>query len=166
TLWPRLPEGHGSSACVSGGAAISAVLRVRGPRRGALELEHEVVGVAVEPVLTRFVGPDDGVLGAAGVGRCVPAGRLVAAADVAAFLAKPEVDPVVAALRQAVLAPRGVRLGIGDLVEVGAVVGHGAGFTPGASAMPGPAAARRCLRRCWCGSCAAATPHRATACRR
>jgi hypothetical protein len=37
-------------------------LRVRGRWRGVLELEHEVVQIAVVPVLTRLEGTNDGVM--------------------------------------------------------------------------------------------------------
>src|SRR5437879_650091 len=105
------------------------------PRRGAGELEHEVVGVAVEPVLARLVGPDDGVIGAPGVGGGVLARRLVAAADVPADLAEAQVDPVLLAHRQAVFAPPRARLGVCDLIEVGAF-GHAGRSTPGPRPTP------------------------------
>src|SRR5947199_1233433 len=98
---------------------------MRGRGRGAGELEEVVVRVAVEPVLPGFVGPDDGMRRGVGVGGGVASGRLVAAADVAALLAEAQVDPVLTAHRQAVLAAPRAGLRIGDLVDVGAGLGHG-----------------------------------------
>jgi len=70
---------------------------VRGVGRRVLELEHEVVGVAVVPILVRLIGADDRVVGASVVACGVLAGRVVAAADVAAVLAPSKVNPVVLA---------------------------------------------------------------------
>src|SRR5947209_17895219 len=97
---------------------------MRGRGRGPDELEHQVVGVAVEPVLAGLVRPDDGVSRRPEMSGGVPAGRLVAAAHVPTHLAKAQVDPVLRAGRQTVLAAPRTGLGILDLVQVHTFVGH------------------------------------------
>src|SRR5437660_1601068 len=66
-------------------------------------LDEQLVHVARAPVLTPLVAPDDGVPGRVEVLGRVPAGRVVTAPDVPAFLAQPQVDPP-AAGREALLA--------------------------------------------------------------
>jgi hypothetical protein len=92
-----------------------------GRRRGSvLELEDNVVEVAVVPVLARFEGADQGVAVAAEMGGGVSAGRVVATSDVGTGLTDPQVNPVVTASGQAVLATCGGRRTVDYLVEVGA----------------------------------------------
>src|SRR5207302_3126795 len=79
------------------------VRRERRPRVPSVELEHELVGGAPEPVLTGLEGPDHRVVGGAVVLRGVLVLRAVTAADVPAGHAEAEVDPDVADL-QALLA--------------------------------------------------------------
>src|SRR4029077_19189880 len=67
------------------------------------QLEHQLVHVAPAPGLTRLGRADDRVARLVVVGRRVLADRVVAAADVAAALAHPQVDPP-HPLRQALLA--------------------------------------------------------------
>jgi hypothetical protein len=97
---------------------------VRGRRRSVVEFEGEIVDVAVVPVLARFVGTDQGMGTPVEVGGGVAGGGAVAATDVGAGLTDPEVDPVVATGGQAVFAAGGRGRGVGDLVEVGAGIGH------------------------------------------
>ena len=67
---------------------------MRGRRRGALDFEEEVIGVAPPPVLSWLVRADDGVIGILVPMRCgVPVRGLVAAADVTAVHAKAKVQP-------------------------------------------------------------------------
>src|SRR5205807_657239 len=78
-------------------------LRVR-RRRGCVgQLEGGLVDVAPVPVLARLERPDDRVARCQEVAGGVPAGRVVAAADVAALLADAEVDPVPPARGETVL---------------------------------------------------------------
>src|SRR6516225_2732867 len=93
-------------------------------RRSVLELERHLVDVAPEPLLTGLIGPDDGVCGVVEVLGRVLAGRLVAAPDVAALLADAQVDPVVVAHGQAVLASRRRRGYRPDVIEMTAANVH------------------------------------------
>jgi len=68
-------------------------LRVR-ERLRAVDLEREIVDVAVPPVLTGLVGLDDRVIRRVKVRGRMPVGRLVTAADVTARFAQPQVDPL------------------------------------------------------------------------
>src|SRR5690606_10020670 len=82
------------------------------------DLERDLVAVAPPPVLARLVRPDDRVVAVgAEVGRGVPVGRAVAAADVPAGLADPQVEPAIAGA-QAVLAAVRRGLHVADGVEV------------------------------------------------
>src|SRR5207248_10956116 len=72
-------------------------LRMRRGRRRSLQLERKVVRVAVVPDLARLERPDDRMVRPAVVPGRVLARRVVAASDVPAFLAHPQVDPVVPA---------------------------------------------------------------------
>src|SRR5439155_15908747 len=99
-------------------------LRVRRVGRRVRQLEHEVVRIAEVPVLARLVGADDRVVGGPVVAGGVLAGRVVTAADVAAFLAPAKVDPVVLAGRNAFNATRARRRYVLDLAEVLARLAH------------------------------------------
>src|SRR5690606_17110566 len=93
-------------------AGASAVGRAPGV---ALDLEHHLVEVAPEPVLARLEALDEGVAGGVVMGGGVAAGRAVAAPDVAARGAAPEVDPAAAtgeALSTAVAARRCIPYGV------------------------------------------------------
>jgi hypothetical protein len=76
-------------------------------RRGTLEFEQHLVKVTPIPVLARLVRPDNRVPGDVEVRGGVLPRRVVTASDVTAFLANPQMDPVLAALGQAVLATPG-----------------------------------------------------------
>ena len=67
-------------------------------RWGTLEFEHELVEVTPIPVLARFVRPDNRMPGQVEVRGRVPSRRVVTASDVTAFLAEPQVHPVLASL--------------------------------------------------------------------
>src|SRR5690349_14104252 len=99
----------------------SSGMRERG---GVRDLEGHVVLVAPPPVLTRLVRLHDRVTGGVVVGGGVPAGRRVAAADVPAGHADPQVHPA-AAGGEALDAAVAGRLDVPGAVEVGAdFLGH------------------------------------------
>src|SRR5205807_78399 len=132
---PRRAPGAPSSprAAASGSSSTSATRPTRSASRGWRadpplppgQAEHQLVDVAPAPVLARLDGADDGVLGGAVVGGRVAVGRVVAAPDVAALLAHPQMHPPAPRL-QAFLAARDLRrrLQVLDRVEVRAR-GHG-----------------------------------------
>ncbi len=98
---------------------------VRVLRRRSHQLEHDLVEVAPEPVLARFVGADDGVGRQLEVPGGVAPGRVVAAADVSALLAQAQVDPIPSSRGKAVLASWRGRGDVADLVDVSAGHWHG-----------------------------------------
>src|SRR3954451_11108553 len=107
--------------------SASGERRRRDPRLAAdiRDAHRHLVDVAPRPVLARLERADDRVLLGARVRGRVTVGRAVAAADVAALEADPQVDPLAAA-GEAVLASVD---GLGQLedfhvVEMGAVLGH------------------------------------------
>lgn len=68
----------------------------RGDPRGSLELGHEhrgPVDVAPSPLLARLERPDERVSFRVCVGRCVTVRRVVAATDVPALEADPQMEP-------------------------------------------------------------------------
>src|ERR1700686_5632112 len=75
---------------------VSAAQELRVRRSGCrtLELESEVVDIAVVPILSRLKRPDDGVAHALVVGGRVLSRRVVAAPDMSALLAPAPVPPV------------------------------------------------------------------------
>ena len=79
-------------------------------RRGVVaEIDHHRVGIAPGPALRRVISLDDRVFRRVIMGGCVPVGRIVAATDMAAGPAKPQMDPA-ASVPQAILAaPRARR---------------------------------------------------------
>src|SRR5690349_4125847 len=87
------------------------------------DLEADLVDVAPEPVLVRLERLDDRMLVRARVLRRVLVRRRVAAADVPARHAAPQVQPG-GADREALLAALGPRRRIEDLLEMGAGRGH------------------------------------------
>src|SRR4051794_27745785 len=89
--------------------------------RAAPSLERELVHVAPEPVLAGLGGPDDRVLALRVVRGGVTVRRVVAAADVPARRAHPQVHPRTADL-QAILAAGDLVRNVadGDRVEMGA----------------------------------------------
>jgi hypothetical protein len=97
---------------------------MRRRRRGVIELEQQLIGVAPPPVFAGLERPDDGV-GTMRVpmGRGVAVGRAVAAADVATLHAQPQVQPATTGA-QAVLAPVAGWRHVFDCVEVCAGVSH------------------------------------------
>jgi hypothetical protein len=88
------------------------------------EFEHEVIDVAVVPVLTRFEGPDDRMADLLIVASGVPQRRLVAAADMAAGLTHAEVDPIPPAEGKAVHASVAAGYDVLDLIEMRTHVSH------------------------------------------
>ena len=95
------------SAVYMQGPPLSGMLRLADLRP---QLDEQIVGVAVAPVLPGLERADDRVKGRAVVLGGVLVSRLVAAADVAAGKAQPQVDPAVAAAQAlfAALRARGV----------------------------------------------------------
>jgi hypothetical protein len=80
--------------------------------------QEQLVGEAPGPVLHRLQRAGDGVVHGLPVGPGVPAGRAVAATDVTAAEALPQMDPT-GALTQTVLAPvEGAGGHVADLAEV------------------------------------------------
>src|SRR5271169_5538687 len=71
---------------------------MRRRRRGTLESGHGLVEVTPVPVLARFVRPDNRMPGHVEVRGRVPLRRVFTASDVTAFLAEPQVHPVLASL--------------------------------------------------------------------
>ena len=68
----------------------------RGDPRGSIELGHEhrgPVDVAPRPLLARLERPDERVSFGVCVGRCVTVRRVVAATDVPALEADPQMEP-------------------------------------------------------------------------
>src|SRR5207253_976624 len=97
-----------------------------GERGAALDLEAEVVDVAVPPVLARLVGLDDRVVLVVEMGGGVAMRRVVTAADVTARHAHAQVHPP-AADAEAVLAPVARGRDIRHLVQMAAVLVHAVG---------------------------------------
>src|SRR5207302_7307134 len=113
----RRAAGRGVMAC--GGSA----------RQPGQTVDHLIVGVAVRPVLAGLERLDDRVPRPVGVLRRVLVRRVVAAADVPAGHAEPQVDPLVSGF-EALLAAAAARLDrfairIVELLEMGADVCHG-----------------------------------------
>jgi hypothetical protein len=79
--------------------------------RASTELGGDVVDVAVAPRLTRFGAADQRVVEVTLVLASVPVGRRIAASDVAAVEAHPEVDPCVSRLQTFLAAGNFVRYG-------------------------------------------------------
>src|SRR5439155_23857879 len=95
----------------------TTVTSAMGERPRALDLERDLVDEAPPPVLPRLVRLDERVLHGLEVRAGVPAGRRVAAADVAAGHAHAQMHPA-AAGAQAVLAAVGARFDRPCRVEV------------------------------------------------
>src|SRR5439155_17763775 len=85
--------------------------------RRSHRLHPHLIDIAPQPVLSRFIRSDQRVPGGVEMLGGVLVLRLVAAADMAAAEAQPEMDPWVTGL-QALLAAIGVRFEVSDLVEV------------------------------------------------
>ena len=92
-------------------------------RRCAVDVEREIVLVAVPPVFARFVRLDDRMALRMEVRGRVPIRRVVAAADVATRHAQTQVHPSTAD-SQAVYASVAARFHLDDLVEVGTRLAH------------------------------------------
>ena len=92
--------------------------------RGALKLKHQIVDVAVVPILARFEGPDDRMADLSIMGGGVPQRRLVAAADMPSDLAHAEMDPIPAAEGEAVDAPVAGGHNVLDLIKMRTDIGH------------------------------------------
>src|SRR2546422_6987751 len=91
------------------------------PRRG---FDEQILHEAKAPVLARFEAAHDRVFRLMEVLRGVPIGRVVAAADVTALEAEPQVHPLVAARQTLLTAVRRLRLDVADLREMLAWLGH------------------------------------------
>src|SRR3712207_4849477 len=96
-----------------------------GVGRGAVDHEAQVVGVTPPPVLARLEGLDQGVFGGREMRGGVAVGGLVAAADMPAGHAHPQVNPAVAGA-EALLAAVAAWLHVGNPVEMRTGVSHGA----------------------------------------
>jgi hypothetical protein len=70
-----------------------AVVKVFAPGSGGAQDEHQLIDVAPGPLLSRFGGADDRVVRVVVVRGCMAARGIVAAADVAADLAHPQMHP-------------------------------------------------------------------------
>jgi hypothetical protein len=89
-------EGHVVVALLEDDLAVFENLRVGSPCGiGSLRRKELVVGIAIGPGLAELAGRNDRVVGCAKVCRCVAVGRVVAAADVAAGQADPEMNPLI-----------------------------------------------------------------------
>src|ERR671919_689223 len=87
-------------------AASTRRSRVGHGGRRPREVEHQLVGVAPEPVLSRLERPDHRVAGGVVVPGGVAARRAVATAHMTTGLAQPQMHPIPPPGRQAVLATR------------------------------------------------------------
>jgi hypothetical protein len=86
-------------------------------------LEHQFIHITPAPVFSRFKGLDDGVArGVKMLGGVLVLGA-VAAADVAAFQAKAQMDPGIAHF-EAFLATRAAGFDLANGTEMGACNGH------------------------------------------
>src|ERR1700680_2257087 len=106
------------------GSSRRAQLGMRRRRRRILELKHEVVHVAVVPVLARLERPDDRMRDGPEVPRRVLSRGAIAAADVPAFLADAQVNPVMPAGGEAVDAASAGRNDIENLIQMRTGVSH------------------------------------------
>jgi hypothetical protein len=88
-------------------------------------LDEELVHVAPAPILAGLEAPHDGVLGLVKVFGRVLTGRVVAAPDVTALLAQPEVDPATAGGKTLLATGRRPGLNAAHLGEVRATDWHG-----------------------------------------
>jgi hypothetical protein len=97
-------------------------------RLGTEHFESSFVDVAIRPVLAWLVGADDGVMRSFEVPRGMSPGRVVAAANVAARQAEPEMNPDTAILQTfhtSLPARRDAVRSMLCLVEMLARFGHG-----------------------------------------
>src|SRR6185312_3328903 len=115
-------------ACVSNTAILSLRLRCR--------LEEQLVDIAPAPILARLEALHHRVLRRVEMLGGVLAGRLIAATDMAANQAHPQVNPAAMRLQAFLATLRGTRGDVADLIEVRAGCGHwhdpfgGPGFMP------------------------------------
>src|ERR1700736_2213443 len=99
-------------------------LRVRRSGWRTLELEGEVVDIAVVPVLARLERSDDGVTHLLVMGGRMLCRGVVAATDVPALLADAKMNPVRAPGGETVDASRAGGCDVLDLIEMRACLGH------------------------------------------
>src|ERR1700680_1875379 len=97
---------------------------MRRSRRRSLELEGEVVDVAVVPILSGLERPDDGVAYLLVMGGRMLCRGVVAAADVSALLADAKVNPVRATGGETVDASRAGGCDVLDLSEMRTCLGQ------------------------------------------
>jgi hypothetical protein len=97
---------------------------VRRGRGRVLQLEEEIIRIAVVPALAGLIRPDDGMTRGVIVGRGVPPRGGVTAADVTALLADAEVNPVVPSGGQALDASWTGGSRIQDLLKMVAIQAH------------------------------------------
>src|SRR5438105_8353552 len=123
------------------------MMRRRFPGKEAEAIDHQIVGVAVRPVLAGLERLDRRMLGPVEMLRRMLIRRRVAAAHVTAAHAQPEVDPLATGL-QTLLASPAARLdrratGLAELLEIAADRFHETSLLPWAS----PSRSGRATRR-------------------
>src|SRR5256886_2564584 len=130
------PAGAGHPTTARGGRiSVGRARRARRPGNAdraaprLVDLEHDVIDVAVHPALARLEGLDDRMVGGPVVFGGVLVLRRVTTADVAADLAQPQVHPGVAHL-QTLLAPLRVGAGIPNQLEMRTDLRRGHGCSP------------------------------------
>src|ERR1700680_5144642 len=87
------------------------------------QVEQHFIDIAPAPALRRIVALDDRMLGGVEMFGGVLVGGIVAAADMAASAADPQMQPYAAAL-QAFLATERARRDVADATEMRAMLGH------------------------------------------
>lgn len=87
------------------------------------EINHDLVDIAPSPPFRRIIAFHYRMLGLVKVLGCVLADRLIAAADVAAFAAETQMEPLLTN-RKAFFAAFGAGLHISYRADVTALVGH------------------------------------------
>jgi hypothetical protein len=121
--------------------------------RVVAKIEHDLVDVAPAPAFRRVVALDDRMLGAVEMRRRVAMGRLIAAADMAAGSADPQVEPGGAD-------PQAILAALGTWPDVSDPAGMGAG-RHGSTIRLIPEPADACRRNC-AGTIDALPPRRRT----
>src|SRR5439155_24138604 len=115
--WPVGQLTHGYAGCDPIGCSRSFSL-TRAVTRVRHGLHHQFIHVAPAPVLARLEAADDRMLGGVEVLRGMPPRRIVAAADMSAGHAKPEVNPVSARREAFFAAGRGASGHAVNLIEM------------------------------------------------
>src|ERR1700730_4980137 len=104
-----------ASIISSGLKLVSIIARDRPVVRGLAvrQIEQHFIDITPAPAFRRIITLDDRVSGGVEMFGCVLFGRIVAAADVAATAADPQMQPLAAAL-QALLAAERARRAVSD----------------------------------------------------